>query len=120
MIPTELRLEKSRRVLVVAFDDGQVFELPCEYLRVFSPSAEVRGHGPGEPKLVTGRREVNIQQIEPIGQYAVALHFDDGHRSGLFSWDTLYRLGRDREANWARYLERMAEAGLSREPGAQS
>ncbi len=114
MDPTEIRLEKSRRVLVVEFENGERFDLPCEYLRVFSPSAELRGHGPGEPKLAAGKRDVNITRIEPIGQYAVALHFDDGHNSGLYSWETLLELGREMESNWARYLERMEAAGLER------
>lgn len=115
MQPTEIRLEKGRRVLVVEFEDGQRFDLPCEYLRVFSPSAEIRGHGPGEPKLIGGKKNVNIERIEPVGQYAVSLHFDDGHGSGLFSWATLLELGQNFEKNQKRYLERLREAGLSRE-----
>ncbi len=108
--PVEIRLEKSRRILVVEFDDGQVFELPCEYLRTHSPSAEVRGHGLAEPKLMTGKEQVNIERIEPIGSYAVALHFDDGHNTGLYSWSFLYKLGVNMESNLARYAERLRQA----------
>lgn len=109
---TELRLERARRILVCEFADGQSFELDCEYLRTHSPSAEVRGHGLSEPKLLTGKQDVNIEAIEPIGSYAVALRFDDGHNTGIYAWDFLYRLGRDMEANKRRYRERLAEAGL--------
>ncbi|HKL51018.1 MAG TPA: gamma-butyrobetaine hydroxylase-like domain-containing protein [Wenzhouxiangellaceae bacterium] len=109
---TELRLERARGVLVCEFADGRVFELDCEYLRTHSPSAEVRGHGLSEPKLLTGKSDVNIESIEPIGSYAVALHFDDGHATGIYAWDFLYRLGRDMEANKRRYRERLVEAGL--------
>ncbi len=105
--PVEIRLEKARRVLVVEFDDGQRFDLPCEYLRTHSPSAEVRGHGLSEPKLMTGKETVNIERIEPIGSYAVALHFDDGHRTGIYSWTFLYDLGLNMEANQARYAKRL-------------
>ena len=112
---TELRLERARRVLVCEFSDGQAFELDCEYLRTHSPSAEVRGHGLSEPKLLTGKGNVNIEAIEPIGSYAVALRFDDGHATGIYAWDFLYRLGRDMEANKRRYRERLAEAGLADE-----
>lgn len=108
--PVELRLEKSRRVLVVEFDDEQCFELPCEYLRTHSPSAEVRGHGLSEPKLMTGKETVNIERIEPIGSYAVQLVFDDGHDSGIYSWAFLYDLGVNMEANLDRYNERLASA----------
>lgn len=111
--PVEIRLEKSRRILVIEFDDGQRFELPCAYLRTHSPSAEVRGHGLSEPKLITGKDQVNIERIEPIGSYAVALHFDDGHRSGIYSWAFLYDLGLNMEANLARYAERLQAAGLA-------
>src|SRR6056297_294175 len=108
----ELRLERARRVLVCEFSDDQVFELDCEYLRTHSPSAEVRGHGLSEPKLLTGKQDVNIESIEPIGSYAVSLRFDDGHSTGIYSWDFLYRLGRDMETNKRRYRERLGEAGL--------
>ncbi|MBS3744625.1 MAG: DUF971 domain-containing protein [Wenzhouxiangellaceae bacterium] len=109
---TELRLERKRRVLVCEFADGESFELDCEYLRTHSPSAEVRGHGLSEPKLLTGKQDVNIEAIEPIGTYAVTLRFDDGHSTGIYSWDFLYRLGRDMQANKARYRQRLVEAGL--------
>ncbi len=105
--PIELRLEKTRRVLIMEYDDGQVFELPCEYLRTHSPSAEVRGHGLSEPKLMTGKEKVNIERIEPIGSYAVQLVFDDGHDSGIYSWAFLYDLGMNMESNLARYAERL-------------
>ena len=108
----EIRLEKSRRMLVLDYADGQTFELPCEYLRTHSPSAEVRGHGLSEPKLMTGKENVNITHIEPIGAYAVELQFDDGHRTGIYSWDFLYELGRDRQANLERYQRRLIEAGF--------
>lgn len=109
--PTEIKLRKSSRVLNVAFADGQQFELPCEYLRVYSPSAEVQGHGPGQETLQTGKESVNITAVEPVGQYAVRLVFDDGHDTGLYSWKLLYELGRDREEKWRHYLERLAKAG---------
>ena len=108
----ELHLDRSRRVLECAFADGERFALDCEYLRTHSPSAEVRGHGLSEPKLLTGKHEVNISGIEPIGSYAVLLRFDDGHESGIYSFDFLYRLGRDMDANKARYRARLSEAGL--------
>ena len=109
-IPTEIRLRSLSRLLAVTFDDGSRFELPFEYLRVYSPSAEVKGHGPGHEVLVLGKENVGIRRIEPIGQYAVRLVFDDGHDTGLYSWRYLYELGRDYEKNWARYLERRAAA----------
>jgi DUF971 family protein len=108
--PVEIRLEASRRVLVVEFDDGQRFDLPCEYLRTHSPSAEVRGHGLSEPKLMTGKENVNITRIEPIGSYAVALHFDDGHATGIYSWSFLYDLGVNMKRNLDRYAERLRHA----------
>lgn len=111
-VATELTYEKGRRVLAVVFDDGQRFELPAAYLRTHSPSAEVRGHGLSEPKLLPGKDEVGIVAIEPIGSYAVVLKFDDGHDSGIYSWDFLHGLGRDMDRNLARYAERMREAGL--------
>lgn len=106
--PVELVLERGRRVLIVAFDDGQRFELPCEYLRTHSPSAEVRGHGLSEPKLMTGKASINISRIEPIGSYAVCLHFDDGHNTGIYSWQFLHELGVNMQANLKRYAERQA------------
>ena len=107
-LATELRLRTTSRLLQVSFEDGARFELPFEYLRVHSPSAEVKGHGPGQEVLVTGKSQVGIRAIEPVGQYAVKLVFDDGHDTGLYTWKYLYELGRDREANWKRYRERVA------------
>jgi DUF971 family protein len=116
--PTELKLHRASRVLEVAFADGARYALPCEYLRVFSPSAEVRGHGGGEPQLVPGKQKVAITRIEPVGHYAVRLHFSDGHNTGLYTWAVLRELGENQPACWARYLERMQQAGLSRDPDA--
>jgi DUF971 family protein len=107
-VPTEIRLRRAARVLEVSFADGERFELPFEYLRVHSPSAEVKGHGPGQEVLVLGKENVAIKAVEPVGQYAVKLVFDDGHDTGLYTWKYLRQLGREREANWARYLERKA------------
>jgi DUF971 family protein len=106
--PTEIKLRRQSRLLAVSFDDGACFDLPYEFLRVHSPSAEVKGHGPGQETLVTGKQEVGLRAIEPVGQYAVRLIFDDGHDSGLYSWKYLYELGRDRDVLWQRYLERVA------------
>lgn len=108
--PTDIKLRTESRLLEVSFDDGSHFALPFQYLRVFSPSAEVRGHAGGEGKLVTGKEQVGIGKIEPVGNYALRLHFDDGHDTGLFSWAVLHELGRDQVKNWERYLERCAEA----------
>lgn len=110
---TELRLHKLSRVLEVGFADGRQFRLPCEYLRVFSPSAEVRGHGGGEGKLVTGKEAVTITRIEGVGAYAVRLHFSDGHNTGLYTWPLLRRLGEQQAENWAGYQQRVAAAGAS-------
>jgi DUF971 family protein len=115
MTPTEIRLRNKSRLLVIRFDDDSEFEYPFEYLRVHSPSAEVRGHGPGQETLQTGKENVSITSVDPVGHYAVRLVFDDGHDSGLYCWDYLYELGRDREANWQRYLDRLAAAGYARE-----
>ena len=114
--PVEIVLHRASHALEVAFDDGQRFRLPCEYLRVESPSAEVQGHGPGQRVLVPGKKHVNIASIEPIGNYAVLLHFDDGHASGIFSWSLLHELGREQASRWAAYLAEMDARGLSREP----
>lgn len=114
--PTDIRLRSRSRVLDVTFSDGASFELPCEYLRVFSPSAEVRGHGPGQEVLQVGKEAVNITAIEPVGLYAVKLVFDDGHDSGLYSWQCLYELGEGYEKNWQDYLQRLSQAGYRREP----
>ncbi|MBK8183899.1 MAG: DUF971 domain-containing protein [Candidatus Competibacteraceae bacterium] len=112
--PTEIKLHQNSRLLEVNFEDGAHFQLPCEYLRVFSPSAEVRGHGPGTETLVTGKETVNISAIEPIGHYAVRLVFDDGHATGLYSWNVLYDLGKNQANNWQDYLRRLADAGYQR------
>jgi DUF971 family protein len=114
-VPSALQLHRQSRVLALRYADGRRYDLPCEYLRVFSPSAEVRGHGLEEPMLVPGKRNVNIARIEPVGHYAVRLVFDDGHDTGLYSWEVLEALGREQTQNWARYLERMAQAGMSRD-----
>lgn len=112
--PTGITLHRSSHVLEVGFDSGEVFRLPCEYLRTHSPSAEVQGHGPGQRVLVPGKRHVNIDAIEPVGHYAVLLRFDDGHQTGIFSWSVLHELGRNQEANWAAYLAALEQAGLPR------
>lgn len=112
--PTDIKLRTQSRILEVLFDDGSRFELPFEYLRVYSPSAEVTGHGAGEGILQTGKESVGICGIEPVGNYALRLKFDDGHDTGLYSWTLLHELGRSREAKWKRYLERCAEAGVVR------
>lgn len=112
--PTDIRLHRRSRTLELAFDDGQRFELPAEYLRVYSPSAEVRGHGPGQAVLQVGKEGVNITSVEPVGQYAVRLVFDDGHSTGLYSWDLLYDLGSNQQAYWQSYLDALAQAGYQR------
>ena len=108
--PTEIKLRTRSRVLEVAFDDGKRYELPFEYLRVHSPSAEVKGHGPGQEVLVLGKQDVGIRAVEPVGQYAVKLVFDDGHDSGLFTWGYLRELGEKRTENWAKYQARVQAA----------
>jgi DUF971 family protein len=113
--PTEIRLSKDRRTLVVTFDNGEHHRLSAEYLRVFSPSAEVQGHSPEQRQVVGGKEAVEIIRIEPVGNYAVRLTFDDLHDTGIFSWDYLLSLGRDREAKWATYLKEMETKGLSRQ-----
>ena len=113
--PTEIKLHQKSRILEVTFDDGSAFKLPCEYLRVYSPSAEVRGHGPGQEVLQLGKEKVNITNIEPVGTYAVVLHFDDGHNTGIYSWDYLHDLGVNQESNWKRYIERLEAAGHKRQ-----
>ncbi|BDI04099.1 gamma-butyrobetaine hydroxylase-like domain-containing protein [Sphaerotilus microaerophilus] len=114
-LPTELTLHQQSRILEVAFTDGSRFRLPFEFLRVFSPSAEVRGHGPGQETLQTGKRLVEIVALEPVGHYAVQPRFSDGHDSGIYSWDYLYELGRDQSAFWADYEARLAAAGVDRD-----
>lgn len=113
-VPTELRLHRKSRVLELTYGDGRRFELPCEYLRVYSPSAEVRGHGPGQEILLVGKEKVGIAAVEPVGRYAVRLRFDDGHDSGLYTWEYLYELGDEQEQKWQDYLGRLDEAGYQR------
>ncbi|NCS65587.1 MAG: 1-(5-phosphoribosyl)-5-((5-phosphoribosylamino)methylideneamino)imidazole-4-carboxamide isomerase [Hydrogenophilales bacterium CG03_land_8_20_14_0_80_62_28] len=115
-IPTEIKLHKQSKIMEIAFNDGSRFNLPFEGLRVFSPSAEVRGHGPGQETLQVGKKEVDITAVEPVGQYAVTLVFDDQHDSGIYSWDYLYDLGQHYDVYWREYLRRLADAGESREP----
>ncbi|WP_291993564.1 DUF971 domain-containing protein [Candidatus Accumulibacter sp. ACC003] len=117
-IPTEIKLHQKSRVLEITFEDGERFELSYEFLRVFTPSAEARGHGPGQEVLQVGKREVGIERIEAIGNYAIRPVFSDGHDSGLYSWDVLYNLGSHRAELWQAYLDRLSAAGGSRDPGA--
>ena len=112
--PTEIKLHQKSRMLEITFEDGKIFELSCEYLRVNSPSAEVKGHGPGQEVLQLGKENVNIEKIEPTGNYAVTLYFDDGHSTGIYSWETLYDLGENQEKNWTEYLKKLEEAGHKR------
>ncbi len=114
--PTNICLHQKSRVLEVVFDNGAEFRLPCEFLRVYSPSAEVQGHGPGQETLQVGKEAINITEIEPVGAYAVKLHFDDGHNTGLFSWEYLYRIGQNHPAMWQAYLQRLKDAGHERKP----
>lgn len=116
--PTSLTLHRASRLLEISFADGRTFRLPCEFLRVFSPSAEVRGHGAGQEVLQAGKRDVEIDDIQPVGSYAVKLVFSDGHDTGLYAWDYLYELGRDQDKLWQAYLARLAAAGMSRDPTA--
>lgn len=113
--PTELTVHQASRQLEVAFDDGARFHIPFELMRVYSPSAEVQGHGPGQEVLQTGKRQVGIDAIEAVGHYAVQPRFSDGHDTGIFTWDYLYKLGAEQAALWQRYEERLAEAGASRD-----
>ena len=113
--PTEIKLHQKSRVMEIAFSDGRSFRLSYELLRVYSPSAEVRGHGPGQEVLQTGKRAVEIRSLEPVGSYAVQPAFSDGHSTGIFSWDYLYELGENQDKLWAQYLARLEQAGASRE-----
>jgi DUF971 family protein len=113
-VPTEIRLDRAARILHVAFENGVHFALPAEYLRVESPSAEVQGHGPGQKTILGGKQLVGITAVEPVGHYAVRLKFDDGHDTGIFSWDYLHELGVEHEQRWAAYLAALAARGLSR------
>ena len=114
--PTEIKVRRAEKTLDIVFDDGAAFSLPAEYLRVESPSAEVQGHGGEEKKIVAGRRHVGILELEPVGNYAVRIKFDDLHDSGLYSWKYLYELGRNFDSRWAAYLAALRREGLSREP----
>ncbi|MFQ5994601.1 MAG: gamma-butyrobetaine hydroxylase-like domain-containing protein [Acidiferrobacterales bacterium] len=113
--PTDVRLHQKSRILEVVFDNDSRFRFPCEYLRVYSPSAEVQGHGPGQEVLQIGKENVCIINLEPVGTYAVRLYFDDGHNTGLYSWEWLYHLGVNQERLWQQYLERLAKAGHKRD-----
>ncbi len=114
--PTEVRLSNDRKVLTVGFDDGEIFVLTAEYLRVQSPSAEVRGHTPAERKIVSGKKRVEIISVEPVGNYAIKLTFDDMHSTGIYQWGYLYELGADFDGKWAAYLAELEENNLSRDP----
>jgi DUF971 family protein len=114
-VPTEIRLHQKSRLMEIAYSDGKAFRLPYEFLRVHSPSAEVRGHGPGQEVLQTGKRDVEIRMLEPVGSYAVQPAFSDSHATGIYSWEYLYHLGENQERLWAEYLDRLAKAGASRE-----
>ncbi len=115
-IPTEIKLHQASRAMELSFADGTKFRMPYEYLRVYSPSAEVRGHGPGQETLQAGKREVGILEVEPIGHYAIRPKFSDGHDTGIYSWEYLYDLGSRQQELWQRYLARLAAAGASRDP----
>ena len=114
--PTAIDYDPAQKILSVTFDNGECFALPAEYLRVESPSAEVQGHSPAQKQIVPGRRHVGIMNIEPVGNYAVRIVFDDLHDTGLYSWHTLHELGREHDTRWARYLEALAQRGLKRDP----
>lgn len=114
--PTEIKLHQQSRMLEIAFDDGVSYQLPYEFLRVYSPSADVSGHGPGQEVLQVGKKDVGISELVPVGSYAVQINFDDGHDTGLYTWENLYRLGKNQSALWQDYLDRLAKAGASREP----
>lgn len=115
MTPTEITLHQQSKILEIAFDDGARYKLPFEFLRVYSPSAEVRGHGPGQETLQIGKRNVVLKEIEPAGSYALKLIFDDGHDSGLYTWEYLYELGKYQDAMWQDYLAKLKAAGASRD-----
>jgi DUF971 family protein len=113
--PLEIKVHQVSKVLEIAFDDGTRFHLPFEYMRVFSPSAEVRGHGPGQEILQVGKKNVGVAKLEPVGNYAVQIHFSDGHNTGIYSWDYLHELGTKQTKSWQTYLNRLQLAGASRE-----
>jgi DUF971 family protein len=112
--PTEINFHQKSHMLEISFDDGNTFELPSEYLRVYSPSAEVQGHGPGQEVLQIGKQDINITKIEPVGHYAIQLFFDDNHDTGIYSWETLYDLGKNYDTKWPEYLKKLEEAGHKR------
>lgn len=114
--PTEIKVRRAEKTLDIVFDDGTGFSLPAEYLRVESPSAEVQGHGPGQKVLVAGRRHVGIADVEPVGNYAIRIVFDDLHDTGIFSWRYLYQLGAEQETRWAEFTDALEAAGLKRDP----
>jgi DUF971 family protein len=114
-VPTDIVLHNASKVLEIAFDNGSNFRLPYELLRVYSPSAEVQGHGPGQEVLQTGKRHVGILSLEPVGNYGVQPHFSDGHNSGIFSWDYLHQLGMNEQALWVQYQQRLQDAGVDRD-----
>ena len=114
--PTEIKLHKKSRTLEIGFDDGSNFSLPAEYLRVYSPSAEVQGHGPGQEVLQLEKETVAIEALEQVGNYAIQITFDDGHNTGIYSWDTFYRLGSEQETLWQQYLDRLEAGGHKRDP----
>jgi DUF971 family protein len=114
-VPTGITLHQKSRVMEIAFSDGRTFRLPYEFLRVYSPSAEVRGHGPGQEVLQTGKRDVEIRSVEPVGSYAIQPVFSDGHATGIYSWDYLYELGETQGELWQKYLDKLKAAGASRE-----
>ena len=118
--PTALTVHTQSRVLDIAFDNGSSFRLPFELLRVYSPSAEVQGHGPGQETLQTGKREVGVEAVEPVGNYAIQIRFSDGHDTGIYSWELLYRLGDQQEALWQDYLDRLKAAGVDRDTPMQA
>jgi DUF971 family protein len=117
--PNEIKLHQKSRLMEISFEGGSIFKFSYEFLRVHSPSAEVRGHSPGQEILQTGKQDININHIEPVGSYAIQLDFSDGHNSGLYSWDLLYRYGINKDKMWLHYLEKMDEAGASRKLSAE-
>ena len=114
--PTEIKLHQQSHMLEITFSDNVCYQLPCEFLRVYSPSADVSGHGPGQEVLQVGKKNVGITALVPVGSYAVQINFDDGHDTGLYTWEYLYKLGKNQPALWQDYLDRLAAAGASREP----
>ena len=112
--PTDIKLHQLSRIVEISFDNGETFKLPCEYLRVYTPSAEALGHAPGQEILQTGKEMINISEIKPVGNYGIAPTFTDGHNSGIYSWDMLYKLGSEYQTLWANYLEELKNAGQSR------